>query len=189
MIGFYHVGNAQKKTCNTPSNDDILELNTLSISKCDAKSKNTNRTIASTFAKDRNAHYVRKNAKHNSKTINALETKTLLFSVVDEIPLFPKCYNGKDKRCFNSNIQKHFAKNFHPENASEDGITGRLFIQFIVNTDGEISDVNIRGIKNAKDLSKEVKRVLNKLPVFITGKHQGIPVPVKYSLPLNFNTD
>jgi len=177
---------SQNETCNTPQENDLLELNTISISKCSTSEK-TIRKINNNSTKNRNVRYVRKITKPNNGAKNTLKTKTILFSVVDEIPLFPKCYSNKDKICFKNSIQKHFYNNFHPEKVSDDGINGRVFIQFIINTNGTLSNINVKGPINAYGLTKEVTRVLHKLPIFKTGKHQGIPVPVKYSLPLNFH--
>jgi len=180
---------SQNKTCNTPEEDNLVDLNSISITKCSADKKEiNNRKVTSIPDKDRIAHYVRKK-KTSTTTKNNIKSHTLLFSSVDEIPLLPGCYSNKDRKCFKNKIYKHFEKNFHPENASDDGIDGRVFVQFTINTKGDIESIYTKGPKNATRLETEVKRVIQKLPAFIPGKHQGFPVSIKYGLPLTFHTN
>lgn len=157
--------------------------NTITISEQKIRKVNTNSSI------DENAHYVRKKKTSLTDTKHSLNTSTLLFSLVDEVPLFPECLSTLDKNCFVNTFEKYFSKNFDTERISEDNLNKRVFIQFTINTHGHVSSIHIKGSENNINLSKEIKRTLNKLPNFKPGKHQGIPVAVKFSLPLNFNTD
>lgn len=117
-----------------------------------------------------------------------MTTQEVLFSVVDEIPLFPKCNNTKDKQCFSKKISNHFNKNFHPEKVFYNRVVKRIFIQFVVDVKGKIKNIQIKGVKKNKKLDNEVLRIIKKLPNLISGKHKKIPVNVKYSFPLNFST-
>ena len=184
---------SQTKTCETPE-EDLLDFNTIVINKCAVEEKKEPvRKIANLSARKKNnriAHYVRKDKNINLVTEkkHTLAKQVILFSVVDEIPLFSKCHSTKDKQCFNTKLINHFSKNFHPEKASDDGIDGRFYVQFVITTNGLISEISIQGKNNTKALTNEIKRVLYKLPRFSSGKHKGIPVSVKYSLPLNFSS-
>jgi periplasmic protein TonB len=65
------------------------------------------------------------------------------------------------------------------------GIEGTVFVSFIVNGDGSVSDVEvIRGIH--PDCDKEAIRVVSKLPGWTGGKQAGNPVRVKMVLPIKF---
>jgi len=179
---------AQNSTCETPSDNGLLDLNTISVSKCNTEDNSSNRKVT-TSSKDRNSHYIRKKQTTYSNSNSKITNHEVLFSLVDEVPLFDGCFNKKDRKCFRDKIKKHFSKHFHPENASDDGINGKVFIQFTITDKGKTNKIKVRGPKNATKLKEEVERVLFKLPLFTPAKHQGIPVAVTYSLPLNFYTD
>ena len=184
----------RSKTCETPENN-FEDLNTITIKKCDIEQKktsnNTRKLTTSISNKKKNnriAHYTRKQTKTTSyKKYIKPKTKEILFSVVDEIPLFKKCNSGKNIACFNKEFYKHFSNNFNPINASEYGIRGRLFVQFTINTKGKPSDILVKMPKYSEKLEKEIKRVINKLPLFKPATHKSIPVMVKHSLPINLN--
>ncbi len=114
----------------------------------------------------------------------------LPFAVIEDIPLFPGCENvPKSKRmeCFNEKMQKHIKRNFrYPERAQEDGVQGRVSIQFVIDKQGNVTNVQMRGPKGGEELEKEAKRIIEKLPQFTPGKQRGKPVRVKYGLPITF---
>lgn len=108
------------------------------------------------------------------------------FSVIEDVPVFPGCENESDKRaCFNSMIQKHIAKNFrYPEIAQEMGIQGRVNVMFVIQKDGSIGGVRMRGPD--KNLEKEAARIIDKLPKMTPGKQRGRAVRVPFSIPITF---
>ncbi len=114
----------------------------------------------------------------------------LPFAVIEDIPLFPGCENvPKAKRmdCFNEQMNKHIKKHFsYPERAAEDGIQGRVSIQFVIDKQGNITNIQMRGPKGGQELEQEAKRIIEKLPKFTPGKQRGKPVKVKYGLPITF---
>lgn len=127
-----------------------------------------------------------------SEKLKNLNIQEVLFSVVDEIPLFKKCYSDNvlnKKLCFNKEMSKHFAENFYPERASEDGINGRIFIQFVIDFEGKVKNIEIKTKKKSKLLEKEIKRVILKLPKFLPGSHKSLPVNTKYNLPINLTLE
>ena len=86
---------------------------------------------------------------------------------------------------FQEKIQKHIIKNFrYPEIAQEMGIQGRVFVQFIIGKDGNISGIRTRGTD--KNLEKEANRIISKLPKMTPGKQRGRPVRVPFSIPVTF---
>ncbi len=73
----------------------------------------------------------------------------------------------------------------YPLTARRIGVQGRVFVQFVVNKDGSISDaVAIRGIGGGCD--EEAVRVINKSPKWTPGKQRGVPVKVRMVMPIRF---
>lgn len=108
------------------------------------------------------------------------------FAVIENVPVFPGCENESDKRaCFNSMMQKHISKNFrYPEIAQEMGVQGRVNIMFVIQKDGSIGNVRMRGPD--KNLEKEAARIIGKLPKMTPGKQRGRAVRVPFSIPITF---
>lgn len=98
-----------------------------------------------------------------------------IFQVVEDMPSFP-----------GGNVQKWIAKNVkYPVLAMENGIQGKVYIQFVIEKDGSITDTKvIRGVDASLD--KEAIRVINSMPKWKPGKQRGKPVRVSYTLPINF---
>lgn len=209
---FLSASAQSKETCETPEKNPINDLN--SISKCTIKKeKNDARKVTlNVVSKKVRKRVIRKRSKVQSigeteslkqefsaksqelEFRNQIVTKNvissaILFSVVEEVPLFLECksYNKNKSDCFNEQFSKHFAKNFDPERASDDGINGKVFLQFIIDIKGNIKNLLIKSRNKNQLLESEIKRVVDKLPKLIPGKHKGLPVNVKYSLPINFS--
>jgi TonB family protein len=108
------------------------------------------------------------------------------FSIVEEVPIFPGCETALDKRiCFNEKIQKHISKNFnYPQAAQEADIQGRVNVMFIIQKDGSIGNMKLRGPD--KLLEDEVERIINRLPTMTPGKQKGTVVAVPFSIPVTF---
>jgi periplasmic protein TonB len=105
------------------------------------------------------------------------EEETQVFFIVEEMPEFP---GGEAAlRQYIANAIKY------PVIAQENGIQGRVYVTFVVNTDGSIADARIaRGVDPSLD--KEALRVVNELPKWKPGKQRGKPVRVSYTVPINF---
>lgn len=108
------------------------------------------------------------------------------FSVIENVPVFPGCENESNKRaCFNKMMQKHIGKNFrYPEIAQEMGVQGRVNVMFVIQKDGSIGNVRMRGPD--KNLEKEAARIIGKLPKMTPGKQRGRAVRVPFSIPITF---
>jgi len=73
----------------------------------------------------------------------------------------------------------------YPSQARRMGIEGRVFVQFIIEKDGSISQVEvIRGISESCDA--EAIKVVSSAPAWKPGKQRGVPVRVKMALPISF---
>jgi len=99
------------------------------------------------------------------------------FYVVEEMPMFP----GGDAA-----IQKYIGDNvIYPEVAKENNIQGRVIVKFCVTPTGGVDQVSVlKGVD--PELDVEVVRVVKTLPKFKPGKQGGKPVPVWYTIPINF---
>lgn len=97
------------------------------------------------------------------------------FTFVEQMPEFPE-----------GEVLTYLAKNIkYPEVANENGISGRVFVQFVVGKTGEVSNVIvIRGVDSSLD--QEAVRVIKKMPRWKPGKQNGVPVRVLMSVPVNF---
>lgn len=100
-----------------------------------------------------------------------------IFMVVEEMPEFP----GGMAECL-----KFLGKNIkYPTIAQENGVQGRVIVQFVVNSDGTIVDpVVVRSVDPYLD--KEALRVIKTMPKWKPGKQRGKAVRVKYTVPVTF---
>ena len=110
------------------------------------------------------------------------------FAVIEDVPIFPGCEKvdkSQRRACFQEQMNKHIRKNFKcPEIAQEMGIQGRVYVNFIIAKDGQITNIRMRGPD--KNLEKEAQRIISKLPNMIPGKQRGRPVRVPFSIPIVF---
>lgn len=105
------------------------------------------------------------------------EEETKVFDVVEQMPTFPGG-TGALMQYLSSNIR-------YPAVAEENGVQGRVILQFVVEKDGSITDVKV--LKSVDpSLDKEAIRVTKSMPKWIPGKQNGSAVRVKYTLPVVF---
>lgn len=105
------------------------------------------------------------------------EEDTQVFFIVEEMPEFP---GGE------AALRQFIAQSVkYPVIAQENGIQGRVYVTFVVDADGGISDPRVaRGVDPSLD--KEALRVVSMLPKWKPGKQRGKPVRVSYTVPINF---
>ncbi|MBQ8220358.1 MAG: energy transducer TonB [Bacteroidaceae bacterium] len=84
-------------------------------------------------------------------------------------------------------MMEYLNKNIrYPKQCQKKGITGRVIAQFVINTDGSISDVEV--IKKVHPLlDQEAVRVIQEMPKWQPGMQKGKNVRVRFTLPVNFN--
>ncbi|MBT6650031.1 energy transducer TonB [Flavobacteriales bacterium] len=99
------------------------------------------------------------------------------FMVVENMPEFP----GGDL-----GLMKYIQKNVkYPAIAKEYNITGKVYVSFIVDKKGSVTNVKIvRGVD--KNLDAEAMRVVKSLPKYKPGKQRGKSVRVMFTIPINF---
>ena len=108
------------------------------------------------------------------------------FAVIEDVPVFPGCEGASDKKaCFQEQMQKHIRKHFrYPEIAQEMGVQGRVNVMFVIQKDGSIGGIRMRGPD--KNLEAEALRIIELLPNMTPGRQRGRPVKVPFSIPITF---
>jgi protein TonB len=105
------------------------------------------------------------------------ESDDEFFMVVENMPVFP----GGDL-----GLMKYIQRNVkYPPIAKEYNITGKVYVSFIVDKSGSVTNVKIvRGVD--KNLDAEALRVVKSLPKYKPGKQRGKAVRVMFTIPINF---
>ncbi|MCK9616746.1 MAG: M56 family metallopeptidase [Lentimicrobiaceae bacterium] len=124
------------------------------------------------------------NVPVNSKTASPLfqkEKKTTkqnkIYTAVEEQPSFP---GGEEAR-----IQFFIENIKYPEAAKKNGIHGTVFVSFIIEADGTITNVKVlRGFN--KECDAEAARVVNMMPKWNPGRQRGKHVAVQFNMPIKF---
>lgn len=107
-----------------------------------------------------------------------VEEEAIPFQLVEEKPSF----NGGDANEFSKWVN---SKLVYPEIAKENGVQGRVTLQFTVNADGTVSNVKVlRGVDSSLD--KEAVRVVSSSPKWKPGKQRDRAVKVTYTFPVIF---
>lgn len=105
------------------------------------------------------------------------EDENKVFTSVEQMPVYP----GGDAA-----LLAEVAKNIrYPSVCQENGIEGKVTVQFVVTKTGAVGEVRVIRGKDP-DLDKEAKRVVKTLKKFTPGKMNGNPVNVWYTLPITF---
>ncbi len=105
------------------------------------------------------------------------EKKEEIFKSVEQMPTF----SGGDAA-----LMKYLSSHInYPAMAQENGVQGRVVVQFVVTKTGKVGEVKVvRSVD--KDLDREAVRVCKSLPNFVPGRQNGQPVNVWYTLPVTF---
>ncbi len=107
-----------------------------------------------------------------------IEEEEVPFTIVEEKPTF----QGGDENTFTKWVA---SKLVYPEIAKENSVQGRVILQFLVGTDGSVSDVKVvRGVDASLD--KEAARVVASSPKWKPGRQRNKPVKVRYTFPVIF---
>ena len=117
------------------------------------------------------------NEQVEEEMVDITPSEQEIFQIVEEMPQFP---GGEAK------LMEYIGKNIkYPQKARETGIQGRVFISFVVEPDGSVSNVKLlRGIGGGCD--EEAMRVVKSMPKWKPGKQRGKAVRVSYQIPVFF---
>ena len=107
-----------------------------------------------------------------------VEEEAIPFQLVEKKPTF----QGGDANDFSKWVN---SKLVYPEIAKENGVQGRVVLQFTVNPDGSVSGVKVlRGVDASLD--KEAVRVVSSSPKWEPGRQRDRAVKVTYTFPVIF---
>jgi len=120
---------------------------------------------------------VKAESAEDTAQIKNVESTEKTFEVVEQMPAFP----GGDAA-----LMKYLSENIkYPKAAEKAGEQGRVVVNFIVEKDGAISNVNVvRSV--TPTLDAEAVRVIKAMPKWVPGKQDGQFVRVKYNVPVSF---
>jgi len=119
-----------------------------------------------------------------------LDLSDRIFDVVEEMPTYESLLVIKDKTERVEQTEKELLINIYktikyPKMALELGIQGKVYVQFVVNKDGEITNVAIsRGVH--AELDEEALNAVKRLPKMVPGKQRDKVVNVRYNIPIEF---
>lgn len=100
-----------------------------------------------------------------------------VFNVVEVEPEFP---GGMEA------LYKYLAENIkYPVMAKNNKVEGRVYITFVIEKDGTVSDAKVLRSVN-EELDAEALRVINAMPKWKPGMQRGVPVRVQYNIPITF---
>jgi TonB family protein len=119
----------------------------------------------------------KQSSKAKDEKVEMKPDKNGVYQIVEEMPQYP----GGEQA-----MMDFVSKNVvYPQEAQEKGISGRVFVSFIVEKDGSVNEVKVmRGIGGGCD--EESVRVIKAMPKWKPGKMKGKPVRVSYMMPITF---
>ena len=113
---------------------------------------------------------------HAQKTVVS-QTNQKVFDTVEQMPEYPGGMQAMIE-FLQTNMK-------YPEDAAKQKVEGRVMVQFVVETDGSVSDVHVAK-QVFPSLDAEAIRVVQAMPKWMPGKEKGKVVRVKYNLPIVF---
>ena len=118
-----------------------------------------------------------------------------IFKIVEQMPRFPGCEDtagsqAEKKTCAEIKLLQFIQKNIkYPAIARENGIQGRCYVTFVVEKDGNVSDVKLLrdiGGQCGKESLRVVNLMMKKKIKWTPGKQRGRNVRVQFNLPVHF---
>ncbi len=113
----------------------------------------------------------------NAQKTVVSQTDQKVFDTVEQMPEYPGGMQAMIE-FLQTNMK-------YPEDAAKQKVEGRVMVQFVVETDGSVSDVHVAK-QVFPSLDAEAIRVVQAMPKWTPGKEKGKVVRVKYNLPIVF---
>lgn len=114
------------------------------------------------------------------RALAVLDSSDKVFTVVEKLPQFPGGVGA---------LTTYLAQNLkYPDAARQAKVQGKVFVNFIINQDGSVSDINVlKGIGYGCD--EEAVRVVSRMPNWEPGKQSGKAVRTRFNIPIAFSLD
>lgn len=157
--------------------DNVIELEKLNLATQDnvAKLENTVDTNTSTI--------------NTGKEEGPVAEPTYL--TVEQLPMFKACKGlsrSEQKACFDEQLAKAITRNLvYPENDYDNRKQGTALIEFIIDENGNIT--NVKPLENNRatvDMKKAAEKAVKKIPQLIPAKQGDKNVRIKYAIPISF---
>ncbi|MDG1913785.1 MAG: energy transducer TonB [Crocinitomix sp.] len=114
-----------------------------------------------------------------SNTVNESQDSSMVYDFPEQMAHFPG-----DADAMDIFIRKNL---YYPPKLKAAGVQGKVYIQFIVEKDGSISNITIRRECQNAELDQEAVNVIKKMPNWIPGTIRGKKVRVKQTVPVKFS--
>ncbi len=163
-------------------NMDLISMNRLLLEKMKVSAQLNTAMIdlgIQGIEKSDTINQQKKELDENSKELDRAYSAFGIDIVPEEMPSFP----GGDV------AMQEFIKNNirYPDKEKKDKISGRVFVELIVEKDGSLSNLHIkRDVPGGPGLSQEALRLIDSMPKWIPGKEKGKKVRVDLVLPISF---
>ncbi|MFH0756602.1 MAG: TonB family protein [Bacteroidota bacterium] len=109
-----------------------------------------------------------------------LRTEEEVFYVVEEMPMFPQ-----GRAALKNYI---YSRLVYPENMKKKGISGEVYVQFLVKGSGKLEDISVASSTH-KEFEAPALAVFNDMPDWNPGKQRGKAVKVRVMMPIRFNAE
>lgn len=110
-----------------------------------------------------------------------VEPDYIVYSIVQVKPEYP---GGLEN--FSDYINKNLNLNF-VESIRKNSIKGRFFVTFIVEEDGKLTNINTLKPEFDSETKKEIEKVIQNSPLWLSAQHDGYTVRCKMTLPIKIN--
>ncbi|MCF8424868.1 MAG: TonB family protein [Bacteroidia bacterium] len=180
---YYENGNVKTKASFKAGNQ-VGEILYFDKEGNSSKHSEEERYVASKQQQDKldNDKQLASNSEVNNNSVNSNKsTDKQIYSIIEEMPTF---IGGEAE--LNRFIAKYIK---YPVEAMEGGIQGTVYLRFVIENDGEISNIEVlkRNVTGGyKGLDNEAIRVVKSMPKWNAGKQGGKTVRSYYNLPVNF---
>lgn len=119
------------------------------------------------------------NDKKGTIKVKKVEVDTAIYPTPDKLPEFPG-----GNQAMGSFVSTNLT---YPDSARQYGLSGTCYITFVVEVDGTKSNFKVvKGVKDCPICDQDAINVIKKMPKFMPGMKDGVPVRVTYNIPVNF---
>lgn len=131
------------------------------------------------------------NSDSLSIDLNAPKETDKIHKVVDIMPRFPGCElnyltDKQKEKCSKELLVEYIYNNIeYPESVISGEIEGMSIVKFVINQNGTLSDFKITR-ELCEECSTNIIKLMNSMPLWKSGEHNGMKVRVLYTLPIKF---
>ncbi|CAN5330270.1 hypothetical protein BH09BAC1_BH09BAC1_30780 [soil metagenome] len=125
------------------------------------------------------------NTRYGTMTVRKPYTTTSMaieevYKVVEQMPVFPGGQNA---------LMRYLSQVPYPTDMLADDQSGKVYVQFVIDTNGSILNPIVIGSSVSKSCEAAVLKHVKNMPQWQCGKQKGIPVRVQMVVPIHFRTN